>query len=87
MVPRVFVPISGKAVMVRAWRSVVRGVFGHVVPVYFLDTGVDENNPWEQSLTDALYNGDALHRLCQEIVLGMGGVAMLEVLGYKHIST
>ena len=40
MVPRVFVPISGKAVMVRAWRSVVRGVFGHVVPVYFLDTGV-----------------------------------------------
>src|SRR6266480_1247238 len=87
MVPRVFVPISGKAVMVRAWRTVVRGVFGHVVPVYFLDTGVDENNPWEQSLTDALYHGDALHRLCQEIVLGMGGVAMLEALGYKHIST
>ena len=87
MVPRVFVPISGKAVMVRAWRSVVRGVFGHVVPVYFLDTGVQENNPWEQSLTDALYNGDALHRLCQEIVLGMGGVAMLEALGYKHIVT
>ena len=46
-----------------------------------------ENNPWEQSLTDALYNGDAQHRLCQEIVLGMGGVAMLEALGYKHIST
>ena len=87
MVPRVFVPISGKAVMVRAWRMVVRGVFGHVVPVYFLDTGVQENNPWEQSLTDALYNGDAQHRLCQEIVLGMGGVAMLEALGYKHIST
>ncbi len=87
MVPRVFVPISGKAVMVRAWRYVVRGVFGHVVPVYFLDTGLDENNPWAQSLTDALYNGDAQHRLCQEIVLGMGGVAMLEALGYKHIST
>ncbi|HET9549796.1 MAG TPA: alpha-glucan family phosphorylase [Candidatus Binatia bacterium] len=87
MVPRVFVPISGKAVMVRAWRSVVRGVFGHVVPVYFLDTGVQENNPWEQSLTDALYDGDAQHRLCQEIVLGMGGVAMLEALGYKHIVT
>ena len=87
MVPRVFVPISGRAVMLRAWRYIVRGVFGHTVPVYFLDTALNENEPWEQSLTDALYDGDARHRLCQEIVLGMGGVAMLEALGYKHIST
>jgi starch phosphorylase len=87
MVPRVFVPISGRTVMVRAWRYVVRGVFGHTVPVYFLDTGVKENDAWEQILTDALYEGDPRHRLCQEIVLGMGGVAMLEALGYKHIST
>jgi starch phosphorylase len=65
----------------------VRGVFGHTVPVYFLDTGLNENDPWEQGLTDALYDGDARQRLCQEIVLGMGGVAMLEALGYKHIST
>jgi starch phosphorylase len=54
MVPRVFVPISGRAVMVRAWRYIVRGVFGHTVPVYFLDTGLKENDPWEQSLTDTL---------------------------------
>jgi starch phosphorylase len=87
MVPRAFVPISGRAVMVRAWRYVVRGVFGHTVPVYFLDTGLIENEPWEQSLTDALYDGDARHRLCQEIVLGMGGVAMLQALGYKNVST
>jgi starch phosphorylase len=38
-------------------------------------------------LTDALYDGDARHRLCQEIVLGMGGVAMLQALGYKNVST
>jgi len=81
------VPISGRAVMVRAWRYIVRGVFGHTVPVYFLDTGLNENDPWEQSLTDTLYGGDARHRLCQEIVLGMGGVAMLEALSYKHIGT
>jgi len=87
MVPRVFVPMSGRAVMIRAWRYVVRGVFGHSVPVYFLDTALSENEPWEQSLTDALYEGDGRHRLCQEIVLGMGGVAMLEALGCKHIST
>ena len=87
MVPRAFVPIAGRAVVVRAWRYVVRGVFGHTVPVYFLDTGLKENSPWEQSLTAALYDGDTRHRLCQEIVLGMGGVAMLQALGYKNVST
>ena len=87
MVPLVFVPIAGRAVMVRAWRYVVRGAFGHIVPVYFLDTALNENDPWEQGLTDVLYNGDTRVRLCQEIVLGMGGVAILEALGYKHIST
>jgi starch phosphorylase len=87
MVPRAFVSIAGKAVMVRAWRYVIRGVFGHSVPVYFLDTRLKENDEWEQSLTDALYDGDGRHRLCQEIVLGMGGVAMLQALGYKNVST
>ncbi len=87
MVPRAFVPIAGRTVIVRAWRYVVRGVFGHTVPVYFLDTGLKDNEPWEQSLTDTLYDGDTRHRLCQEIVLGMGGVAMLQALGYKNVST
>ena len=87
MVPRTFVPIAGRAVGVRAWLYVVRGVFGHTVPVYFLDTGLKENEPWEQTLTEALYDGDARHRLCQEIVLGMGGVAMIQALGYKNVVT
>jgi starch phosphorylase len=87
MVQRVFVPIAGRAVAVQAWRYLVRGVFGHTVPVYFLDTGLKENTPEESSLTDALYDGDLRRRLGQEIVLGMGGVAMLEALGHKHVST
>jgi len=87
LVPRVVVSIEGRAVQVCAWRFVVRGVFGHTVPVYFLDTALENNSPWEQTLTDALYEGDLRHRLCQEIVLGMGGVAMLDALGYKHVAT
>ena len=87
MVPRAFVPIAGRAVGVRAWLYVVRGVFGHTVPVYFLDTSLKENELWEQGLTDALYDGDARHRLCQEIVLGMGGIAMIQALGYKNVVT
>jgi len=87
MIPRVAVPIMGRSVMVRSWRFVVRGVFGQSVPVYFLDTGFDENEPWERELTDTLYDGDPRHRFCQEVVLGMGGVAMLHALGYERIST
>jgi len=84
---RATVAIERRAVQVRAWRFVVRGAFGHTVPVYFLDTDLDDNSPWERTLTDSLYEGDLRHRLCQEVVLGMGGVAMLQALGYERVST
>jgi starch phosphorylase len=81
--PRVSVTIEGRQVQVRAWRYVVRGVSGHSVPVCFLDTALSENSPWDQTLTDHLYHGGDRYRLCQEVVLGLGGVAMLRALGYK----
>ena len=87
MAPRILVPIEGQQIHVCAWRHLVRGVFGHTVPVYFLDTGLEDNSPGEQSLTDSLYGGNSYHRLCQEVILGMGGVAMLDALGIKNIST
>ena len=87
MAPRILIPIEGQQVHVCAWRYLVRGVFGHTVPVYFLDTGIEDNSPGEQSLTDSLYGGNSHHRLCQEVVLGMGGVAMLDALGFKNINT
>jgi glycogen phosphorylase len=87
MAPRILIPIEGQQVQVCAWRHVVRGVFGHTVPVYFLDTGLEDNSPGEQSLTDSLYGGNSYHRLCQEVVLGMGGVAMLRALGHKNVDT
>ena len=78
--PVVRVAIEGRRVLVRAWRFVVRGVSGYPVPVYLLDTDIADNSLWDRTLTDSLYGGDAHYRLCQEIVLGMGGVAMLRVL-------
>jgi starch phosphorylase len=80
---RVAVAIEGRQVQVRAWRYVVRGVSGHTVPVYFLDTALTENSPEDQALTDHLYGGDDHYRLCQAAVLGLGGVAMLDALGYN----
>ncbi len=80
---RVTVQIEGRTVHVRAWKYVVRGNSGFEVPVYLLDTALPENTPWDQTLTDYLYGGDNHYRLCQEVVLGMGGAAVLRALGYN----
>jgi starch phosphorylase len=73
--------IQGRPVMVRAWRKDIVGVDGHVVPVIFLDTDLEPNDPWDRQLTDHLYGGDTFYRLCQETVLGLGGVRILATLG------
>jgi len=67
---------------VRAWRYSVQGITGHTIPVVLLDTNLDENDEWDRTLTDVLYGGDQRYRLAQEMVLGMGGAAMLLALGY-----
>ena len=78
---RVTVAIEGRVVTVRAWRYDLEGCFGHVVPIYMLDTDLEENSGWDRGLTDHLYGGDTNYRLQQEIVLGMGGARMANALG------
>ncbi|MBI4201950.1 MAG: alpha-glucan family phosphorylase [Chloroflexi bacterium] len=85
--PRVSVAIEGRHVLIRPWHRTVRGVTGKEVEVYYLDTALAENTTWDQGLTDYLYGGDSRYRLCQEVVLGMGGVAILRALGYHNIQT
>ncbi len=80
MEPRITITIEGRPVIVRAWRFLVKGSNGSAVPVYFLDTNLEENSPWDRSLTDHLYSGDDRMRLCQETLLGFGGVAILRAL-------
>ena len=79
------VTVAGRQVQVQAWRYLVRSEFGHFVPVYFLGTSVLQNMPWDQSLTDHLYGGDARYRLSQEVILGFAGVAMLRALGHVKV--
>ncbi len=85
--PRVIVEIEGRDVAVRAWRFVLTGATGASVPVYFLDTALPENDPRDQEITDHLYGGDNRYRLCQEAVLGIGGVVMLRALGHTGLDT
>jgi starch phosphorylase len=84
--PRVTVRLEGRPVLIRAWKYEVKGVSGATVPVYLLDCDLPENTEWDRKLTHYLYGGDSWYRLCQETVLGIGGVRMLRALGYNSLT-
>jgi starch phosphorylase len=73
--------LQGREITLRAWRFDVVGVTGHVIPVFLLDSDVDGNDAWDRRLTDHLYGGDTYYRLCQEAILGLGGIHLLHALG------
>ena len=83
--PKASIRIEGRNVSVRAWQYRFEGINGHVIPLLFLDTDLEENDESDRTLTDYLYGGDERYRLCQEVLLGCGGVAMLDALGYSSI--
>jgi len=83
--PRVIVAVEGREVRVSAWKYLFQGITGYSVPLYFLDTDLEENDPADRGLTDFLYGGDERYRLCQEVILGIGGIAMLRALGYAEL--
>lgn len=49
--------------------------------LYFLSTNVDGNPPEWISDMDALYHGDVNSQIRQQIILGVGGVKLLDTLG------
>lgn len=77
--------IEGREVKLKAWQYTVKGRGGHEIPVLLLDTDLPTNAEWDRTLTSWLYGGDAHYRLCQEAVLGMGGVRMLRALRCDQI--
>jgi starch phosphorylase len=83
---RVTVPLENRRVEIRAWRYAVKGVRGFEVPIYFLDADLASNAEADRNLTGSLYGGDAYYRLCQEVLLGIGGVRMLRALGYNELT-
>jgi len=83
---RTSVSLEDRRVELRCWRYSVKGVRGFDVPVYFLDADLDSNAANDRNLTGTLYGGDSYYRLCQEVVLGIGGVRMLRALGYNELT-
>jgi len=76
----ILLKIGEREVKVGAWAFDQQSLTGGVVPVLFLTTDVEGNAQEDREITDYLYGGDEAYRLKQEIVLGMGGVRILEAL-------
>lgn len=68
----------GRKVYAKIWRVDVG-----CVPLYLLDTNVEDNNENDRLITSQLYGGDSENRLKQELFLGIGGIRALEALGIK----
>jgi starch phosphorylase len=83
---RASVPLEDRRVELRCWRYSVKGVRGFEVPVYFLDADLPSNAASDRNLTGTLYGGDLYYRLCQEILLGIGGVRILRALGHNDLT-
>ena len=74
------VPLGTHTIRVGVW-----GVRLGRTKLYLLDTGLEENDPWDRELSARLYGGDHDTRVQQEIILGMGGVRALRALGADPI--
>lgn len=79
----VSVNIQNRDVKIRAWIYNCKSLMGGCVPIILLDTDVEGNSKEDRGITDFLYGGDYHYRLKQEIILGIGGVRMLDALGFK----
>ena len=66
----------GRDVHIRVWKMQVGRV-----PVYLLDSDLEENHPDDRPLLSKLYSGGPGMRLRQEWLLGVGGVRALRALG------
>jgi phosphorylase/glycogen(starch) synthase len=71
----VSISLPGRKVYAKAWRLDVGRV-----PLYLLDTDIDENAHEDKAITHHLYGGDREHRLKQEMLLGLGGIRLLDTI-------
>jgi starch phosphorylase len=72
------VELPGRMVDVGVWRIDVGRV-----PLLLLDTDLLSNDPADRPITHCLYVRGREMRLCQELVLGIGGARVVDALGWK----
>ncbi|MDD2698224.1 MAG: alpha-glucan family phosphorylase [Arcobacteraceae bacterium] len=77
----VSVTVNTKDVKVRAY-IVPSETFG-TAPIILLSTDIEENDYLARTITHKLYDSNNETRIAQEIILGIGGVKVLDALGIR----
>lgn len=72
---RIEIPIENKKIQVQVFKKLIGSV-----PLYLLDTNIEENEPIDRKITDQLYVIDQTTRFKQELILGIGGFRVLQAL-------
>jgi alpha-glucan phosphorylase-like protein len=75
---RIPIALPGRVVLAKAWRLQVGRV-----SLFLLDTDTAPNSEEDRKITAQLYGGDNEHRLKQEMILGLGGIRLIEEMGYE----
>ncbi len=70
------VELPGREVVAQIWRVQVGRV-----PLYLMDTNIEQNTLEDRMITEQLYGGDLDMRIRQEILIGFGGLQVLDKLG------
>lgn len=72
------IALPGRNVTAKAWKVPVGRI-----PLYLLDTDIEENSTDDRTITHQLYGGDNEMRFKQEMILGIGGIRLLKKLHIK----
>ncbi len=75
---KVSIALPGRSMSAKVWELRI----GRIT-LYLLDADITENQAKDRTITHQLYGGDNEHRLKQELLLGVGGIRVLEALGVK----
>jgi glycogen phosphorylase/synthase len=74
----VLIALPGRTVQAKVWRVNVGRI-----PLYLLDTDIEANSQEDREITAQLYGGDNEYRLKQEILLGIGGIRLINSIGHN----
>lgn len=78
----VTVRIEDRDVKIGVWQYQIHGKKNKSIPLFLLTTDVEGNEQWDRDICKFLYPGDQYTRLCQEAILGIGGVRVLRDIGH-----
>lgn len=70
--------LPGRNLYAKVWKLDVGRI-----PLYLLDADIEENSEADRFITHQLYGGDWDNRFKQELLLGVGGIRMLNAIGMK----